>query len=244
MPSGPGIAAVVMAKRPDPGCVKTRLVPPLTPEGAAALAAALLRDTVRHVCAAPGVEPWIAYAPRTGGPWFAAEFASVQLLWQGAGNLGQRLSRVRDRFFRTSHEGLLLLGADSPFISSEVIAQAADWLRRERCLVVLPAHDGGYQMIGFHRGAPDLFDGIAWSTQTVLAETLAIAERAGLPVRMLSAVPDIDTPDDLDFLTFPLANLPADSRVRAWVASHLPRMGLAPISASPLCEEEASQGAH
>ena len=69
------------------------------------------------------------------------------------------------------------------------------------------------------------------------------AERAGLPVRMLSAVPDIDTPDDLDFLTFPLANLPADSRVRAWVASHLPPMGLAPISASPLCEEEASQGA-
>jgi rSAM/selenodomain-associated transferase 1 len=119
---------------------------------------------------------------------------------QRGADLGERLSGAFADLVASPGDRAVAIGADCPDLNPSIIREAFATLDRQD-VVLGPAADGGYYLIGLRRGAPALFpalfNGIHWGTGTVLAETLARAEQAGLGVTMLSALSDIDTPGDV-----------------------------------------------
>lgn len=205
----------LFAKLPRPGQVKTRLAADTSPEWAAQVADAFLRDLIDRL-AAVEAERVIAFDP----PAAEAEFASIAqgrftLEAQVSGHLGRRLAA-----FLTNHlprGPVVVLGTDSPTVPLEHIEQAFHAL--ERADVVLgPATDGGYYLLGCaHRLLP-LFEGIAWSTPHVLAETVARLADPAWGLALLPPWYDVDTLDDWRMLRGHLAALR-----RAGIDPGLPR---------------------
>jgi len=117
---------------------------------------------------------------------------------QAAGDLGARMSAiVADRFTRGA-SAVILIGSDHPTLGRAQMDQAIHWLREDGDpLVIGPAEDGGYYLIGLTRPHLELFSRISWSGPTVLRETLACALDAGLQIRQLSVDRDVDTIEDL-----------------------------------------------
>lgn len=183
---------VVFTRTPDPGRVKTRLIPALGAEGAAALHAALARETVR-LAASSGlpVEVRLDGEPDHA---FAADLRALgaRILPQGGGDLGERLTRGL-----AQHARAFALGSDCVCFDPRWLVEAA---HDPADVVVGPAEDGGYWTIGVRAPLPDLFAAIPWSTPAVLPETLARASRLGLRVSPLPTCYDIDLPADLDRL--------------------------------------------
>jgi hypothetical protein len=198
-----GCAVIVMAKAPLPGFAKTRLVPALGADGAAALAARLLDHAVAQalaaglgavdLCCAPGPDhpAWRALAGRHG----------LVLSDQGDGDLGLRMRRALDRHLRRG-TAALLFGTDVPALDAATLRRAAAALESHDAVFV-PAHDGGYALVGLRRAAPSLFEHVPWSTDRVMAITRARLAAAGLRHAELPAVHDIDDAADL-------VHLPAD----------------------------------
>jgi len=182
---------VVLLKAPRPGWVKTRLAAALGPDGAVAAYRELVAAIRRNLADWPGVE--LRHAPDDAG----AELAEwLQPGWslapQGGGDLGARLTRTFAEHFSQGAERVVVIGADCPEVTVEDIAAALDALKV--CDVVLgPAQDGGYWLVGLRAPQPDLFREIAWSTAEVLAQTEAKARVGGLGVRRLRALSDVDT---------------------------------------------------
>jgi rSAM/selenodomain-associated transferase 1 len=190
-----GAAALVLfGKLPVPGQVKTRLARRLGDSGAAALAEAFLRDAAEAYAALDGVAPVVAAAPDAADPFWRNTFpAPWRIEAQGDGDLGQRLAGAFRREFRR-RERVAAVGADHP-------ALPLDGLRRfmaERN-AIWPSRDGGYAAILLERSARalDLFDGIPWSTDRVLAETVERARRAGIALTGYPETYDVDEPHDL-----------------------------------------------
>lgn len=188
----------ILARFPEPGRAKTRLIPALGPEGAAALHDQLVRCTLavvgellehRAVCA--GV--WTTGAAPAE---FAAHFDTrLPCIAQCDGDLGARMRCAFEEMLRASSAGVLI-GTDCPDLSAIGIMLAFEALRR--CDLVLgPAQDGGYYLIGMRRPAPELFEGVAWSSSSVLATTLERAASLGLSVELLPTLSDVDEPQDL-----------------------------------------------
>ncbi|MCB2181628.1 MAG: TIGR04282 family arsenosugar biosynthesis glycosyltransferase [Desulfobulbaceae bacterium] len=112
-------------------------------------------------------------------------------------DLGERMKNaLHDNFFRCNVERILLVGADCPHITPEILNQGYDMLQ-ERDLVLGPASDGGYYLIGLKRPASFLFENIEWGTERVLDQTIVQAEREGLTWGTLPTLTDIDKADDL-----------------------------------------------
>ena len=196
-------ALAVMIKAPRAGESKTRLVPPLTHEEAAALSVAFLRDTAANVAAACAehaegggreVDPIAVYTPR------GAESAFDELLPQGfallpqrGDSFGERLFHAADDLLRLGYESCCLIDADSPTLPRSLLTAAIAELSRPGERVVLgPADDGGYYLIGMRRAHPRLFQRIAWSTAEVSAQTIARAREIYLDVALLPAWYDVD----------------------------------------------------
>ena len=189
---------VIFARFPEPGRAKTRLIPALGPAGAARLQDAMTRRTLRSAAEVAGLAD--TELRHTGGDSDGRAIAHrygrthVRYHPQGDGGLGERLARA------TSVGGgpIVVVGSDCPALSGDVIRAA--FHRLEQHDVVLgPAADGGYYLIGLRRPAPRLFAGIDWSTDRVLAQTLAAAEQIGLTVApLLPTLSDVDVPADLD----------------------------------------------
>jgi rSAM/selenodomain-associated transferase 2/rSAM/selenodomain-associated transferase 1 len=115
---------------------------------------------------------------------------------QGGGDLGERMLRA---FCEASNDGLertVIIGADCPAIEASHLREAFDSLQTSD-LVLGPAHDGGYYLIGMRRPIGEIFCGISWGTNDVLRSTLAAADRAGLKTSLLETLPDVDRPEDL-----------------------------------------------
>ena len=190
---------IIMTKYPEPGQTKTRLIPALGPQGAANLHRQFGLNTV-----AVGAEfdPEIRY---TGGDetlmrdWLG-DFPFVA---QGDGDLGDRMSRAfADGFAKGpmgSCDRIVMIGTDCPGISSTLIQTAFVTLLTAD-LVLGPATDGGYYLIGLRSFYPQLFKTIVWSTETVLSKTLAIADRNQISYQQLIMLSDIDRPEDLALL--------------------------------------------
>ena len=188
---------IVMAKAPLPGFAKTRLIPALGAEGAAAIARRLLDRTVEQALAADlgGVD--LCCAPESSHEAFArlGRLPRVELSPQGEGDLGARMARAFER--RLAHvPQVLLIGTDAPALDAALLRQAARALDANDAVFV-PAHDGGYALVGLRRPSPSLFDAMVWSTSTVMAETRERLATAGLRYAELPAVADIDTAADL-----------------------------------------------
>jgi len=189
---------IIMIKAPRAGLVKTRLVPALAADEAAALAACFAQDVVNGAKQAAG-ELIIAYSPADG----RAELEMLlqgDLLWmeqQGA-HLGERLEHAAAEAFASGFGPLIFLGADSPTLPPSFIAVALNGLAAAEYEIALgPTQDGGYYLLGLRRFAEGLFQNVNWSTTRTYAETARNARRLGLRLLELPPFYDVDTYEDL-----------------------------------------------
>ncbi len=199
-------AFVLYARVPQRGAVKTRMMPHLDPDEALALHVALVEDSLellRQAAARAGASPFIAFSepwePASDGPdlRLAKAIGDISLLPQRGGILGDRLRHTCDELFARRHRGVVVIGSDSPTLPPDRLVRAQSALREGADVVVGPTEDGGYYLIGLARNLPGLFDGVAWGTDTVYAETVAAARRLGARTAILPSWYDIDRPDDL-----------------------------------------------
>ena len=190
---------IVMAKAPLPGQAKTRLIPALGAEGAARLAARLLEHAMQQARAAQLGEVTLACTPDTRHAAFAGQAAEggVQLVSQGDGDLGARMHRLLSQAL--SHaERALLIGTDAPALDAATLRAADAALAAPGIdAVFVPAADGGYVLVGLRHDAPSLFDGMTWSTASVMAATRERLMQSGLRHVELPTLHDIDEPADL-----------------------------------------------
>ena len=195
-------AVIVFAKAPLAGYAKTRLIPALGVGGAARLAERMLGHAVRQAVAA-GIGPVeVCCAPDATHPAFGSLTATLTLALteQGSGDLGARMQRAFARRLARgampAADAALLIGTDAPALDAAMLRRARDALAAHDAVFV-PALDGGYALVGLRRPAPGLFDGIAWSTGAVMADTRQRLATLGLRCTELDAVADIDEPADL-----------------------------------------------
>lgn len=174
--------------------MKTRLIPALRAAEAAELYEALLLDTVEvaESCA----RTVVAFTPSGGRRALERLLGGHRrLLPQGPGDLGERLGRVFEALCEGGQPGLVV-GSDCPALTAARIRTAAERLGHAD-VVIGPALDGGYYLIGLRRPRPELFADIPWSTASVLEVTRSRAREAGLRVELLETARDLDTPEDL-----------------------------------------------
>jgi rSAM/selenodomain-associated transferase 1 len=225
----------IMAKHPAPGQVKTRLCPPLNPEQAAEFAEAFLHDTLANCRKAARADLALAYTPLESEAWFAARFPGVALLPQMGVGLGERLVNLFALAWKRRYQPCVVLGSDSPDLSSNLIQAAFDALEpgRDSADVVLgPTEDGGYYLIGLKWAQPELFRHVAWSTDQVLNQTLERATTLQLKTCLLPAWYDIDTHPDLTRLRAGLLHSPPETCPAARkVFEKYPGLGAAPQAA-------------
>jgi rSAM/selenodomain-associated transferase 1 len=156
----PRRALVVIAKEPIPGAVKTRLAPALGADGAARVAAAMLVDTLT-VMAQVDAEPWVCFAPPDAGRRMARLAPGCRLLPQVPGDLGDRLAGCFSVLLAGGADQVVIVAADTPQVSVATYHGAFTLL--DRVDVVLgPAQDGGYYLVGAKAAHPELFVGCRW----------------------------------------------------------------------------------
>lgn len=179
---------VVFARFPTPGQAKTRLIPALGADGAAALHRRMVERTLLAVRAsALPFELRVTGAPLAA---FREWLGPVTAVDQGEGGLGERLGRAGPPY------PAIFIGADAPDLRPEHLTQAADALARVPAAIG-PAEDGGYWLLGLARPVPGVFDGVDWGTDAVFAQTLARLRDVGVEPALLPALADLDRPEDL-----------------------------------------------
>jgi uncharacterized protein len=189
---------ILFTRYPTPGTAKTRLIPALGAEGAAALQRQMTEHTSRQV------RKLLALRSLSIEIHFTGDKAAIQT-WLGTdwdyqpqteGDLGDRLIHAFRSAFDQGMERVVVIGTDCPGLDAYGIEQAFQALEQQD-LVLGDALDGGYYLIGLRRLHPDLFISINWSTNVVRAQTVAIAERLGLSIAHLPLLADVDYPEDL-----------------------------------------------
>ncbi|HSP44543.1 MAG TPA: TIGR04282 family arsenosugar biosynthesis glycosyltransferase [Chthoniobacterales bacterium] len=190
-------ALAVMTKAPQAGRVKTRLTPPLSPEEAASLNTCFLRDTAMAIAQTTrgGSAQGVAVYTPVGAEAAYAEILPNEfiLVPQRGDAFGERLSAATQDLLRLGFESLCLIDSDSPTVPEKAFAQAVEFLSRgEDSIVLGPSDDGGYYLIGLKKLHGQLFEGIDWSTQRVLEQTIDAAREIEVPVHFLPAWFDVD----------------------------------------------------
>jgi uncharacterized protein len=188
----------IFAKAPVPGLVKTRLAAEIGGRAAAALYRRMARDIVAG-CVRPGSHATVVwYAPLHGGAavrrWLGG-FHVAAFVPQAAGDLGFRLEAAFTRHFRDGARRVVIVGSDCPAVDAGLVREAFAALAGHD-LVLGPAHDGGYYLVGLNAPQVALFRGIPWSTDAVLDHTIAYARRLRLDHLLLPRHRDVDTADD------------------------------------------------
>jgi len=216
-------ALAMMIKAPRAGASKTRLVPPLTHQQAAALSVGFLRDTAANMAgacvaanmddAAAGgaiVDPFAVYTPvGAEGAFDDLLPQSFTLLAQRGDTFGERLFHAAVDLLRLGYESCCLIDSDSPTLPRALLIAAVENLRRPGDRVVLgPADDGGYYLIGMKRPHRRLFAEISWSTAEVSAQTVERAREINLDVALLPAWYDVDDASTLRRLCDELFDAP------------------------------------
>jgi rSAM/selenodomain-associated transferase 1 len=194
----PPRALIVLAKAPAAGKAKTRLCPPLTPDEAAAFAAASLADTLAVAQSVPNCLLILGHPP-------GAERALAATLGDALpptvivppGDVGMAMGYAIGCALDHRATQVALIGSDLPSLPPAHIAAAFAHLDAGADVVLGPADDGGYYLIAATAPHPDLFTGIAWSTDTVFAQTAEKVAAAGLTLATLPAWYDVDTAADL-----------------------------------------------
>jgi uncharacterized protein len=193
-----GIA--VMAKASLPGRAKTRLVPPLDYDDAAALNTAFLHDVFDNILlaasrATPGasIAAYAAYGPPGSEDFFRSRFPAVDLIEAWFSDFGACLLHAIEQMFAHGHKAAVVLNADSPTLPTALLNETAAALARPGDRAVLgPSSDGGYYLLGLKTAHRRLFEDIAWSTERVAAQTRQRAEEIGLELHVLPEWYDVD----------------------------------------------------
>jgi glycosyltransferase A (GT-A) superfamily protein (DUF2064 family) len=215
---------------------KTRLASHLSPPRLAALRTAMLADTLRALERLPDVS--IFFTPDAAGDEIVAAVRAhgsvpATVVPQGGGDLGARMLRALQFLLRVSDtvagqpqcltpeaafDAAILVGSDVPWLGADRVLEAAETLRSSGGVVLGPADDGGYYLIGMTEAHAGLFEGIAWGTGSVLTDTLRAAARAGVDAHLVRGTYDVDTIDDLHRLERELAAAPPGvcAEVRRW----------------------------
>lgn len=178
----------IYAKQPLPGQVKTRLCPPLTQHEAAALYRCCLTETVQRMQQGSFALA-ICYAGER--QWFADNFPGVRLIAQRGVDLGARMADSLCSLLQQGYQQVVLIGSDAPDLPLSLIEQAFRELQQHQ-LVLAPASDGGYVLIGEAVHHPELFSAMPWGSGEVLAETLRRIEFSGIKAKQLPGWEDLD----------------------------------------------------
>ena len=188
---------LLLTKAPDPGQVKTRLIPLLGADVAAELYAQLVHDclTMCTTAALCPVELWCS--PSIGHPFFqqCSKRYQTTLHEQSAGNLGQRMSQAIQTTLGHA-DYVVLIGADCPTLTAEDLVTAFDAMKAGTDVVIGPAEDGGYYLIGMREHHAAIFVDIPWSTSDVLSLTENRLQQHNLSLLTLPRRKDLDTPED------------------------------------------------
>jgi rSAM/selenodomain-associated transferase 1 len=185
----PAPRLVLFARYPTAGACKTRLIPALGPEGAAAIHRRLTERTVEVLCAS-GAPVTVAFTG-AGADAFAAWLGpDVTLIEQADGDLSARLLACLDP------APVIFFGADTPDLAAHHVEAAMTALSDHK-VVIGPAEDGGYYLIGMRNPMPELLTNMPWSTDRVLPETLARLDARGIAPVLLETLADCDRPEDL-----------------------------------------------
>ena len=197
---------MIFAKAPIPGEVKTRLCPPLTPDEAATLHGSFVLDMLERTKLAVEklqlpLHRYLACAPSSELVFFKImeERQGARLLNQVGEDLGQRMHCTSVNLFAKGYKQVIIVGTDVPTLPLSVYQEALTLLRKSD-VVLGPALDGGYYLIGLKQPAEQLFTGVPWSTDQVLAVTQQNAKTLGLSVELTTAWRDVDTIADLQML--------------------------------------------
>jgi rSAM/selenodomain-associated transferase 1 len=198
-PAACGIA--VMAKASAPGRTKTRLVPPLTLDDAAALNTAFLHDVTENMLlaarrAAPhaGIAAYAAYGPPGSEDFFRSSFSPLLgLIPAWLPNFGDCLLHAIQQILADGHGSAVVLNADSPSLPTALLNETAELLARPGDRAVLgPSSDGGYYLLGLKAAHRRMFEDIAWSTERVAGQTRERAREIGLELHELPLWYDVD----------------------------------------------------
>lgn len=176
-------------KAPRPGTVKTRLGREIGHEQATALYRRMGDEQLARIPVEMCAE--VHYAPRGAKPDMVEWLGKRHYRAQTGGDLGARMSHAFATGFARGYGPVLAIGVDCPDLDASCLREAVELLAKHD-VVIGPASDGGYYLIGLRAPAPSLFVGIEWSTPTVLAETLRRADERGLRVALLPERLDID----------------------------------------------------
>jgi uncharacterized protein len=212
-----------MAKASAPGRAKTRLVPPLTFDEAAALNTAFLQDVAENLVAAgeqigvgqnPAIVGYAAYGPPGSTDFFRRILpASIDLIEAWLPNFGDCLFHAIVEIFSRGHQSAVVLNSDSPTLPTALLVETAEVLARPGDRAVLgPSTDGGYYLLGLKHAHARMFEDITWSTDQVAEQTLARAREIGLDVHRLPAWYDVDDVDSLKRLDAELRGAEVETR--------------------------------
>jgi rSAM/selenodomain-associated transferase 1 len=206
------VAVAMVCKTPTAGQSKTRLSPPLTAAQCAALSGCFIRDvaaTIGSLVADGDVAGYAIYAP-TGSETALRSLlpAGFRLLPQGVGDLGERLTRATAALLAAGHAGAVLVNSDSPTLPRSILHAAVAAVRGGDRVVMGPALDGGYTLIGLSKPHPELFEDIPWSTPEVYQATLERARAIALPVIKVPPWYDVDDLPSLRMLEAELRGEP------------------------------------
>ena len=195
---------VIFGKAPIPGQVKTRLCPPLTPDEAATLQGSLVLDVVERARASAKSAQYdcvFACSPSHEHVFFKVleDRQGLLLLDQVGEDLGARMHRTFQELFDRGYQQVVIVGTDVPTLPGSTFGAAFRSLK-DHDLVLGPALDGGYYLIGLNQPAPNLFTEIPWSTDQVCALTRKKAEGLGLKTSLLPPYRDLDRLEDLQAL--------------------------------------------
>ena len=198
------VAVGIMCKTPFPGQSKTRLSPPLHPHECAEISACFIRDLARTIETLAGSGDVTGYAVYTPvgsedalRPLLPAGF---KLMPQIDGDLGGRLVRAIADLLDAGHRAVILVGSDSPTLPQSILRAAVDAVVSGDSVVLGPALDGGYTLIGLSRPHPRLFEDIPWSTAAVYRLTVDRAREIDLPVVEVPGWYDVDDEASLRLL--------------------------------------------
>ncbi|NET46122.1 TIGR04282 family arsenosugar biosynthesis glycosyltransferase [Okeania sp. SIO2B3] len=191
---------IIFTRYPEPGKTKTRLIPALGAEGAANLQRQMTETTVKK---ANKLFDFISLSIEVrfvGGDlqlmknWLGSDLKYQE---QGMGDLGERMARAFQFAFNRGMKSVVIIGIDCPSLTPEIILQAFTKLTKSD-VIIGPATDGGYYLIGLRKITPELFQGINWGTSEVFSKTVAIAQSLKLVIDYLPKLSDIDRPEDLE----------------------------------------------
>jgi rSAM/selenodomain-associated transferase 1 len=201
-PAMASCGVAIMAKASAPGQTKTRLVPPLSFDQAAALNTAFLQDIAENVLRAgrhSAIAGYVAFAPRGSEDFFRSILPpAIGLIDACLPTLGDCLLRTVENLFARGHRSAVVLNSDTPTLPTALLVETAEALARPGDRAVLgPSSDGGYYLLGIKTVHRRLFEDIAWSTERVAEQTRERAREIKLDVHMLPVWYDVDDGEGL-----------------------------------------------